>query len=182
MRHKDELYAMADGRGLSGTDRSPPTHEWVDDGTSLMRGSTYIHAIKTRFGVLSKNYKVLKEPSIQTSAGLRKPDVIIWDRQQSVVLDVQIVSDSSAGDILDHAHGLKRSYYDTGEIRAWALEQTGSTPVFTTLTMNLRGIMATPSYLALKSLKLTKAELRLLAVRGMEGFVATLRAHRDIGG
>ncbi len=139
-------------------DTSPPTHEWVDDGTLLMRGSSYISAIKTRLGVAytkirasrgrseapvmcdlgcgrveslghilqvcpklapertarhdkvlsllvkhltsKKNLKVLREPTVRTSAGARRPDVIVWDQHQSVVLDVQIVSDNSAGNIL----------------------------------------------------------------------------------
>ncbi|MPC84947.1 Retrovirus-related Pol polyprotein from type-2 retrotransposable element R2DM [Portunus trituberculatus] len=236
---RNALYASADGRGLSGADKSPPTHEWVDDGCLLMRGSTYISVIKTRLGVINtrlrssrgrpgapvscdlgcgrvdslghilqscpklapertarhnqvlqllvkqltkKNYTILKEPSIRTTAGVRKPDVVVFDRHQSVVLDVQIVSDNSIRDALVHAHGLKKSYYDVGEIRSWVREKTGLNPIFTTLTINWRGIMATPSYMALKSLGLTKADLRLLTVRSLEGSVATLRSHRDMGG
>ena len=124
----------------------------------------------------------MREPTIRTSAGARKPDVIVWDRFQAAVLDVQIVSDSSSGDVLGHAHDLKRSYYDTGDIRAWVQEKTGRYPVFTTLTINWRGIMATPSYYTLKTFGFTKAELRLLTARSIEGSVATIRSHRDIGG
>ena len=236
---KAMLYASADGRGLSGADVSPPTHSWVDDGTRLMRGSTYISAIKTRLGVantkmraskgrpdadvacdlgcgrpeslghvlqmcpvlapertkrhdnvlsllckhLEKRKKsILREPSIRTSAGVRKPDVVVWDDIQSVVLDVQVVSDNAAGDALARAHGLKKSYYDVGDIRDWVRERTGHPPVFATLTINWRGMMGYPSYMALKSLGLTKADLRLLTVRSLEGSVSVLRAHRDLGG
>ncbi len=239
-RHKDTLYASADGRGLLGMDTSPPTHEWVDDGTLLMRGSSYISAIKTRLGVAytkirasrgrseapvmcdlgcgrveslghilqvcpksapertarhdrvlsllvkhltsKTDLKVLRKPTVRTSAGARRPDVILWDHHQSVVLDVQIVSDNSAGNILEHAHGLKVSYYDTEDIRAWVRTKTCRTPVFATLTINWRGAMATQSYMALKSLGLNKGEIRLLTVRSLEGSVAALRSHRDMGG
>ena len=99
-----------------------------------------------------------------------------------MVLDVQIVSDSSTGESLDRAHGLKRSYYDVGEIRDWVIQRTGLPPVFATLTINWSGIMATPSYMALKSLGLSKRDIHLLTVRCMEGSVATLRSHRDLGG
>ncbi len=237
---KQSLYDSADGRGLSGMDKSPPTHEYVDDGTRLMGGSTYINAIKTRLGVAStrlrasrgrpgapvlcdlgcgrieslahilqscprlapertkrhdhvlsllvkqlttkRNRKVLREPTVRTSAGARRPDVVTWDQYQSVVLDVQIVADNSAGDILEQAHRLKVAYYDTDDIRAWVRAKTGHTPVFATLTINWRGAMATPSFMTLKSLGLNKGELRLLTVRSLEGSVAALRSHRDIGG
>ncbi|MPC55462.1 Retrovirus-related Pol polyprotein from type-2 retrotransposable element R2DM [Portunus trituberculatus] len=188
--------------GLSGADESQPTHEWVDNGSLLMRGSIYISAIKTRLGVVNtrlrssrgrpgapvhcdlgcgrieslghilqscpklapektyghdqvlnllvkqleqKGKKVFREPNIWTAAGVRKPDVVVFDIQQSVVLDVQIVADNAGGDALIHEHGLKKSYYDVGEIRSWA-------------------------------------DLRLLIVRTMEGSVSALRSHRDIGG
>ena len=237
--HKQQLYASADGRGLSEADGSPPTHGWVDDGTLLMRGATYINAIKTRLGVVNTklrssrgraqapvlcdlgcgrveslghilqtcprlaperthrhdrvlsllltqlkkhNHQVLREPNIRTQAGLRKPDVVVWNQRQSVVLDVQITSDSSVEKSLEVAHGLKRSYYDVGDIRDWVRTKTGYTPVFATLTINWRGIMATPSYMALKTLGLSKNDLHLLTVRSLEGSVAALRSHRGMGG
>ncbi|MPD01426.1 Retrovirus-related Pol polyprotein from type-1 retrotransposable element R2 [Portunus trituberculatus] len=55
--NNDQLYTTADGRGLSGCGSSPPTHEWVDDGSRLMRGSTYVHAIKTRLGVVNTSMR-----------------------------------------------------------------------------------------------------------------------------
>ena len=239
LQHKTKLYTSADGRGLSGTDVSPNTHSWVDDGTRLMRGSTYVSAIKTRMGVASTRLRasrgrpaapiecdlgcgrveslghilqscpklapertrrhdgvlkllsqklarrgnnILIEPSIRTRAGVRKPDVVVWNQTQTVVLDVQIVSDNSVGDMLERAHSLKRSYYDVGEIRDWAALETGHPPVFATLTINWRGTMGWPSYMALRSLGLSKADLRLLTVRSLEGSVCTLRTHRDLGG
>ncbi len=51
--HKETLYNFADGRALSGMDKSPPTHAWVDDRTHLMGVSTYISGIKTRLWVAS---------------------------------------------------------------------------------------------------------------------------------
>ncbi|MPC38975.1 Retrovirus-related Pol polyprotein from type-2 retrotransposable element R2DM [Portunus trituberculatus] len=147
------------------------------------RTARHNHMLQLLVKQLSKrNYTILKEPNIRTTAGMRKPDVVVFDRHQSVVLDVQIVSDNSIRDALVHAHGLKKSYYDVGEIRSWVREKTRLNLVYTTLTINWRGIMATPSYMALKSLGLTKADLRLLTVRSLEGSVATLRSHRDMGG
>ena len=129
-----------------------------------------------------KGKDLVKEPNIRTQAGVRKPDIVVWDRTQSVVLDVQVVSDNAAGDALARAHGLKKSYYDVEDIKSWVRDLTGHPPVFTTLTINWRGVMGYPSYMALKSLGLTKADLKLLTVRSLEGSVAVLGAHRDLGG
>ena len=185
-QHKEQLYASVDDLGLSEAGGSPPIHEWVDNGTLLIRGSTYISAIKTSLGVTntklrssrgrvnapvlcdlgcgkieslghilqsrpkfapetvrhdkvlslliqrlnSKHHQTLREPNIRTSAGLWIPDVVVWNLRQSVVLDVQIVFDSSAGESLDRAHSLKRFYYDVGEVRDWTTQRTGLTPVF----------------------------------------------------
>ena len=81
-------------------------------------------------------HQVLKEPSIRTQAGLRKPDVVVWKKRESVVLDVQITSDSWLEKSLNVAYGLKSSCYDVGEIRDWVRTKTGHTTVFATLTMN----------------------------------------------
>lgn len=49
-----------------------------------------------------KNIKVLKEPRMQTQVGLRKPDLIVYNREKATVLDVQIVSGRSME--RDHAN------------------------------------------------------------------------------
>ncbi|MPC68309.1 Retrovirus-related Pol polyprotein from type-1 retrotransposable element R2 [Portunus trituberculatus] len=108
-----------------------------------------------------KNWQVVREPNIRTQAGVRVPD-------------------NAAGDFLSRAHDLKRSYYDVGDIKAWVREKTGHPPVFTTPTINWRGTMATPSYMALKSMRLSKAELCLLVVRAMERSIVALWSHRDM--
>ena len=238
-KHRDDFYASADGRGLMGTNSHPNTHTWVNDGTSLLKGSSYVSAIKTRLGVVStglrasrgrpdtnvmcdlgcgrpeslghilqvcpvlapertrrhdrvldllqcqlsrKGYRLLREPNIRTPAGVRKPDLVVWDGRQSVVLDVQVTADNSTGDLLGRAHGLKVAHYDTESIRTWVRDMTGHPPVFTTCTISWRGTMATPSYNSLRDLKCSKADLKLLVVRSLEGSVSIIRSHRDIGG
>ena len=239
LRNKESLYASADGRGLKGFDSHPNTHDWVENATALMKGATYVSAVKTRLGVVGtrlrasrgrpgapvlcdlgcgrpeslghilqvcpvlapertrrhnrvldllhqqlsrRGYRLLKEPNIRTPAGVRKPDLVVWDDRQSVVIDVQITADNATGDLLGRAHGLKVSHYNTEAIRTWVREKTGHPPVFTTLTINWRGLMATPSYNSLRALQCTKADLRLLVVRSLEGSVDTIRNQRDIGG
>ena len=57
---KQQWYASVDGRGLKGADKAPRTHQWVSDGTTLMRGSNYISALKTRLGVAHTKLRVAR--------------------------------------------------------------------------------------------------------------------------
>ena len=43
-----QLYSSADGYGLRSSAGVPYVHSWVSDGTALMSGSAYIHAIQIR--------------------------------------------------------------------------------------------------------------------------------------
>ncbi|MPC35636.1 Retrovirus-related Pol polyprotein from type-2 retrotransposable element R2DM [Portunus trituberculatus] len=193
--NEHQLYTSADGRGLSGCGSSPPTHEWVGDGSRLMQGSTYVHAIKTHLGVVNTRMRASRGrlgTPVLCDLGCGRPESLghlLQSCPSSPVKSYRCFVNSllehglwSGSLTLSRAHGLKCSYYDVGDIRAWVRERTGHTPVFTTLTINWRGLMSTPSYMALKSLGLIKPELRLLPVRAMEGSVATLWAHRDMGG
>ncbi|MPC55706.1 Retrovirus-related Pol polyprotein from type-1 retrotransposable element R2 [Portunus trituberculatus] len=118
-----------------------------------------------------------------SQAGVQKPDLVVWDRLRSMVLDVQIVADSSA-DILDQTHGLKLSYYDKESIRAYVQARTGHehAPVVSTLTINWWGYMASQSHETLKTLGLNKGEVRRLTFRSLKGSVAAFREHWDIWG
>ena len=237
LHHREQLYKTIDGRGLSESSTTPSSNTWVDDGTQLMKGATYIDSIKTRLGVintkirasrgrpeapttcdlgcgrveslghilqscpklapertkrhdytlallikmLAKHHKIIREPTIRTAAGARKPDVVVWDGKRSVVLDVQIVSDSSCGPTLDRAHALKTAYYNTGDISKWVQQETGHLPSYTTLTFNWRGLLANASLHAVQDLGLKKPDTKLLTVRALEGSVAIIRANRDLG-
>ena len=236
--HREQLYATVDGRGMSEICTTTSNNSWIDDGTHLMKGATYIDCIKTRLGVINtklrasrgrpgvnticdlgcgrteslghimqtcpklnpertkrhdntlallvkilskKNYKVIREPTIRTEAGARKPDIVLWDGRKSVVLDVQIVSDSGRGPTLDNAHAIKVNYYNTRDIKDWVSKETGHLPSFTTLTLNWRGLLCNASLHTLQDLGISKQDTKLLTVRSLEGSVSIIRAHRDLG-
>ena len=238
VHHRTQLFATIDGRGLSEAPTTPSNNTWVDDGTQLMKGATFIDSIKTRLGVINtrirasrgrpgapticdlgcgrveslghilqscpklahkrtkrhdailallvkmlakQHLKVIREPTIRTAAVARKPDVVVWDGARSVVLDVQVVSDSACGPTLDAAHALKTSYYNTEDISRWVQQETGHLPSFTSVTFNWRGLLANASMQALKDLGLKKPDIKLLTVRALEGAVAIIRTHRDVG-
>ena len=49
----NKLHVSCDGAGLREAHLSPASSKWVDCGTRLMRGASYIMALKTRLGVLT---------------------------------------------------------------------------------------------------------------------------------
>ena len=49
----NKLHDSVDGAGLREAHLSPPSSKWLTSGTQLMRGATYIQALKTRLSVLS---------------------------------------------------------------------------------------------------------------------------------
>ncbi len=122
-----------------------------------------------------KGWSTCREPSIQTPAGIRRPDLIVWGRGRSVVIDVQVVADSCATPLLT-AHEFKVAYYNWDPITAWVSQKTGAVPSFSSLTLNWRGIMASASVKTLKDLGLTTLDLKLLVVRSLEGSVTIRQA------
>lgn len=125
--------------------------------------------------------EVQKEPSIRTTAGLRRPDIIVYNGQRSTVMDVQITSDST-NSTLAAAHELKTNYYNNEEISRHTRDATGHPPSYSSITISWRGVMAQASYNTLKTWGLTNEELTLLFVRSLEGSAMILGAHRDVGG
>ncbi len=234
-RWAQSLHQSIDGAGLSEAATSPVSSSWIHDGTGLLKGSRFIHALKIRGNlihtrlrssrgrpaaptrcdkgcnrretlghilqscpcvqpwrikrhddVLSLFIKILgkrgwhtcREPAIPTPAGIRRPDLIIWGHGRSMVVDVQVVSDSGAVMLLA-AHESKIVYYQTEPIALWVLQRTGSRPTFSSLTFNWRGIMASESVRTLKDLGLTRQDLKILTVRSLEGSVHILHAFAD---
>ncbi|MCP3679146.1 MAG: reverse transcriptase family protein [Gammaproteobacteria bacterium] len=128
-----------------------------------------------------RGWRTCREPAIPTPAGIRRPDLIIWGHGRSMVVDVQVVSDSGAVMLLT-AHESKVAYYQTEPIDNWVLLKTGARPSFSSLTFNWRGIMASASVRTLKDLGLTRQELKLLTVRSLEGSVNIVHAFADTPG
>ena len=49
----NQLHTIVDGKGLKEAHLSPPSHNWLDSGTKLMRGAAYIQACKIRLSVIT---------------------------------------------------------------------------------------------------------------------------------
>ncbi len=113
-------------------------------------------------------YQTRREPAVPTVAGVRYPDIVCWKENQAHVIDVQVVADAAAGS-LDAAHGRKVQYYNSPCVRAYVEDLAGSPPIFSSFTMNWRGVLALPSMNTWASLGLPKSALKLMVVHGLEG-------------
>lgn len=79
-----------------------------------------------------KGFTVLRKPTIIITAGVRKPDIVVYNYTQCAVLDVQMVADISAGPTLQMAHDLKTPYYNTEEFTSWLRERSGLSSLIST--------------------------------------------------
>jgi len=70
--------------------------------------------------IKNKNWSVLKEHAIPTTAGIRRPDLIVYKDNNAAVIDVTVVSDNGK---LDDSHKRKVEYYNNNEITNWIKKQ-----------------------------------------------------------
>jgi hypothetical protein len=95
-------------------------------------------------------YISTKEPRIHTTAGLKKPDIILHKDNQAFIVDAQVVTDATP---LDVAHSNKIAHYDNDQIRQWCIQNLHvSTCHFSSLTLNWRGAMARESAILINNL------------------------------
>ncbi len=104
-------------------------------------------------GLLAKSAKktkhnVLTEPVIPTSAGIRKPDLILVKHNIAHVVDVTVCADNAD---LNEVHRRKVNYYNKPEITTWVKRSTGVENVsYSAAAMNWRGIFSPMSHAYLK--------------------------------
>ena len=76
--------------------------------------------------IKNKNWTVLKEHTIPTTAGIRRPDLIVYEDNNAVVIAVAVVLDNGK---LDDSHKPKVEYYNNNEITNWIKNRTNCTNV-----------------------------------------------------
>ena len=94
--------------------------------------------------VRKKDWSILKEQAIPTSAGIRRPDLIFFKDNLALVVDVTIVADT-ANMFEPYEHKVR--YYKTTEITNWIKQETGCTDIeYGALVINWRGAICKNSY------------------------------------
>ena len=54
------LHGAVDGCGLRASRAVPYIHEWVTNGTALLTGANYIHALQIRSGTVATNQRAAR--------------------------------------------------------------------------------------------------------------------------
>lgn len=113
-------------------------------------------------------YKTVAEPHFKTTAGLRKPDLLVYaDGKPSAILDATVVSDYYTDPNTPHQD--KVNYYSRcDEITRGVLATTGIPPTFSSITISYRGCVAPQSAQDLRNLGLSERDLGLLAAITVE--------------
>lgn len=118
----------------------------------------------------AKGWTVVVEPAISTEAGIRRPDLTIYQVGiAAYVVDVTVVADNA---VLDKEHVRKVDYYDVREIREWVAarsEVNEAQVIFGAVAFNWRGALSRRSALFCNLLGLDKSFLELASVRCLQG-------------
>ena len=95
-------------------------------------------------GAGKADWSCVREPTIPTLAGIRRPDLIFYHQDRSTyLLDVAVVADNAA---LHEVHESRVRFYDVPDIRNWiALNISGNEVQFSSVTISWRGLMARAS-------------------------------------
>lgn len=106
---------------------------------------------------------MLVEPTIKTSKGNRKPDLVVSNGAECRIIDVTITADVYN---MNGAYQQKVSYYREEEILQWAATQWPGRRISTNaVVLNWRGSVYGHSARLLQDLGVSKYHLRVLAVR-----------------
>jgi len=115
-----------------------------------------------------RGYNTVVEPHYNTSAGLRKPDLLIYKYGQvAAVIDVTVTTDMY--DNPDEPHLKKMAYYSAhDEITTGVTTLAGTPPFFTAFAVSFRGCVSPMSAESLRSLGLSTIDLGLLSAITVE--------------
>ena len=120
--------------------------------------------------------QVLLEPIIPTLAGIRKPDLVVSRGGKALVLDSTVIADAGVGN-LTTAYDRKVLYYRQPDIEAWARQASGANDVTTgAVVVSWRGAFCAKSDELLREWGLSRADIKLLVVKTLEGGVASAEA------
>ena len=121
-----------------------------------------------------KGYVVQKEPRIQTEEGLRKPDIVAFKEPTALVVDAQVVGEQFD---LRRAHITKRDYYSQhAGISAYVRSLwPNATIVYTTATLNMKGVWAKEAATDLTTWGLVKQDLKTVSSQVLIGGLACWR-------
>ena len=101
-------------------------------------------------------WNILVEPRIPTADSFGKPDLIIWNNEKAVVLNVAVcVDDQDAGRIA-YSNKITKYSADHPEVSPWVKALMNKEPTYSALVINCRGCFYSKSESDLRSMGLKK--------------------------
>lgn len=111
-------------------------------------------------------YECLEEPRIPVGASFLKPDMVLWNKDHAIVLDVAICRDDVPPDV---AHRDKIAKYRIPAITAWVRETTGVQHVeYSGVCLNWRGLWSPLSACFMSRIGLKTSDLMIASVRVLD--------------
>jgi len=107
------------------------------------------------------------EPRITTADSWCKPDLVVWNNERAVVLDVAVCSDQ-ADPNTDHHNKVRKYAITNPEVAPFVKNLTGKDPEFSAFVSNWRGILAPESANDMLKFGLRKRDLAILSVSVVE--------------
>ena len=110
--------------------------------------------------MLSKQqWNVVVEPWIITAGGFCKPDLIMWNQDQAVVLDIVVTGDQPGTTKTVYHQKIAKYQTDNPEVSPWVRSLTGLDPSFSALCINWRGLLSYKSEANYQGLGLSKNDI-----------------------
>ena len=158
----------------------------VTHGPRVSRHDFLLSKLENHVGLGGTSRVLAKEPTLRTTEGVRKPDLLVVPidgRKNVTVVDVQVVSDQD----LANSHRLKCDRYDRLAVRE-AIERQyfGGERLLafkvTTLTVNWRGCISPESARELARLGIKKGWLTGYSLAALHGSFITYTAYNRTAG
>ena len=127
-----------------------------------------------------KGYITKVEPRINNDGNLRIPDLVAWEKDQSIVCDVTIVSNAAP---LDEVHTSKVQKYDDKDVQVWMTNNIpGEFPppkvYMTAFVCNWRGVISSKSYSSWHILGFSGSMLMNLSTKVLSGTYLMWKHHK----
>ena len=119
------------------------------------------------------------EPRINSDGNLRIPDLVAWEKDQSIVCDVTIVSDTAP----DEVHTSKVQKYDDNDVQIWIINNgPGEFPppkvYVTAFVCNWRGVISSKSYSSCRGRGFSRSKLMNLSTIALSGTYCMWKHHK----
>ena len=113
-------------------------------------------------------WNILVELKIPTADSFVKPDLVIWNNEKAVVLDVAVCRDDQDARRIAYSNKITKYSADHPEVSPWVKALTNKEPTYSDLIINWRGCFYSKLESDLRSMGLRKSAIQLLSISTVE--------------